>query len=73
MSDFNTWDEVRHYLCEDFTRVGVDSWTFSKSYMLCDNTYDGYSCCEEMYTSIEDCMENLMHLAGGDVTKVEIV
>lgn len=69
MSDFSSWLEVEAWLEKDRI-VGVESWTFSKSYMCCWSTAEGDNCCEDDYSSVEEAVEDIKRLSDGKLERV---
>ena len=74
--DFNTWEEVAEWLSEedDYNQVSVHVWTFSLTYMSCNNYDDEYGpCCDNQYNCIEETITDIKHYSNNNIAEVEKV
>lgn len=70
MSDFNSWQEVKDWLEDpedNYQTVNYHTWTFSKSYMTCNEP----GCCDDSYKSVEEAIEDIKRYSGDKLERVQ--
>ena len=69
MSNFNSWEEVKDWLEDpedNYQTVTYHNWTFSKSYMSCNEP----NCCDDSFQSVDDAVESIKQYSGNKIGRV---
>lgn len=64
-----TRDEARVIL-ENKGSLSYHVWYFTSTWMTCGGS-DGYSCCEDNFSSIEEALESIEWYCGGNWEEVD--
>lgn len=70
MKDFKDWEEVKEWISNTDEMEGVyaESMYFTHTYMSC-----GEGCCDDSFATVDDTIEYIKSVTGGDVSKVDRV